>query len=272
LKRYPSLGQVLLLTLIAFPLAQFLVYPVLAVQSPRVGLIGAELVLAFVIALAAWPRERVTEDLLLLNATPLSVLGAAVIAAVGAALILADVDIALRRVLASFSLDLPPLIQRRVLEIQLIDEPSSGFLAVVAIAIVPALCEEAFFRGLVLTSVAAHHGPRLAVVGSALLFALAHANPWLALPLFLFGLFLGLLVYWTHSLYPAVLAHMANNLISLLGVNARAHTGIDVLGAVRQVPTPVLITALVFLWLGLRYIRRQPASMPLVASDGESPG
>lgn len=272
MRPYPSFVQVLVLTLLALLLARLVVYPALVELSPRVALIGAELVLALIVYLAARPEVRVTEDLLLLNATPLAVLGAAVIAALGAALVLAQIDLGLRLVLADLHLPLPLLVQRRLLEIQLVDGSTSGLLALLAIAVVPALCEEIFFRGLVFTSVAANHGPRLAVVGSALLFTLAHTNPWQALPLFLFGLFLGLLVGWTHSLYPAVLAHMTNNLISLLGVNARAHTGIDVLGATHQVPAPVLIAALVLLWLGLRYIRRQSPWMPLVASTGGSLG
>ena len=267
MKRYPTVRRVLLLTIVGFPMAQLVVYPALAALSPRLALIGAELVLGFIIYLAVRPPARGVEDVLLLNATPLVVLGATGLAAVGAALLLAEFDRATRWGLAELGWSLPLLIERRLLEIQLIDGSVGAASTAVAIAIVPALCEEAFFRGLVLTSIASHHGPRLAVVGSALLFALAHANPWLALPLFVFGLFLGMVVYWTHSLYPAVLVHMVNNLISVLGVNARAHTGVDLLGATHHVPPLVLVAALAFLLLGSRYVRRWRAWMPLVVPE-----
>lgn len=267
MRYYPTVRRVLLVAVIGFPLAQLVAYPALAVLSPRLALVGGELVLGLLIYLTVRPQGHGVEDVLLFNATSLTVLGATAVAAVGAALLLAEIDLATRWGLAELGWSPPLLIQRRLLEIQLVDGFGGAISTTGAIVIVPALCEEAFFRGLVLTSIAAHHGPRLAVVGSALLFALAHGNPWLALPLFVFGLFLGMLVYWTHSLYPAVLAHMVNNLTSLIGVNARAHAGVDLLGATHHVPTLVLVVALVFLYLGLRHVRRWHAWMPLVVPE-----
>ena len=100
--------------------------------------------------------------------------------------------------------------------------------------------------------------------GSALLFAISHFNPWQLLPLFLFGLFLGALVYWTHSIYPAMLAHAVNNLASITGVNLRTYLGLDGLGPSQHLPMPLALLAGLVLLGGLLLLSRQPAIMPLL--------
>ena len=60
----------------------------------------------------------------------------------------------------------------------------------------------------------------------------------------------------------AGIAHGINNLLSLIGTNARAYTGVDALATADYLPVPILAAALVCLCLGLGLIRR---CHPLVA-------
>ena len=141
--------------------------------------------------------------------------------------------------------------------------------------LVPALCEEPFFRGFVLTGLYAHYGARWALGGSALLFAASRLNPWQFLPLLLFGLFLGSLIHWTHSIYPAILAHALNNLVSMAGVNLQTHRGLDSIGPNQHLPIPLALVAALILLIGLLLLSRQTPVIPFLIrreSDGKKQG
>ena len=84
----------------------------------------------------------------------------------------------------------------------------------ISVAVVPAFCEEFLFRGLVLSQLLPY-GKTVAVVGSALLFGLMHANPAQMLYTTVAGLVLGLAVVESGSVWTGVLIHLFNNLISV---------------------------------------------------------
>ena len=86
--------------------------------------------------------------------------------------------------------------------------------AILLDAAVPALCEELFFRGAIFSTLRPM-GRRAAVFGSALLFALMHANPAQIPYAMVAGLLLGLLYELSGSLLFPILFHFTNNLISL---------------------------------------------------------
>ena len=60
------------------------------------------------------------------------------------------------------------------------------------------------------------HGDGLAVVLSAVLFGLFHGNVLQVPFAFILGLALGFLVVLTDSIWPAVLLHFVNNLLSVV--------------------------------------------------------
>lgn len=262
---YPSLRHVLLLSFLAFPLSQFLVYPLLSEYSQRLGLTAAELVLAGLAGLAIRNRGWIPEDVLLLNAVPRRALLALPMAAIGAAVLVGEFDHGLERLLAQADMGVPLALQRTLLEMQLVTGSRSLVLTVVSVVVVPAICEEAFFRGFVLTGLMYHHGPITAIVGSALVFAAAHLNPWQFPALFMLGLFLAAVVHWTHSVYPAVIGHAINNGLSVLAVNVRAHTGGDWLGASDPLPAAAVTAAAGAVVLGARLLLRQQPVMPLLS-------
>lgn len=93
--------------------------------------------------------------------------------------------------------------------------PVSLVLNIIATAVLPALTEEMVMRGYVLGALR-RYGDKLAIVLSALFFGLVHGNV-LQLPFaFLLGLVLGWLVVQTDSIWPAVLLHFGNNIMSVL--------------------------------------------------------
>jgi len=92
-----------------------------------------------------------------------------------------------------------------------------GLLGVVVLALLPAFGEELVFRGS-LQPLLQHQlrNPHAGVWVSALLFSAIHGQ-WLGfVPRCLLGALFGYLVLWSGSVWPAMMAHFCNNLLSFL--------------------------------------------------------
>ncbi len=99
------------------------------------------------------------------------------------------------------------------------DLPTAKLLRyALAFALVPAICDELAFRGVVLRGLQHSFRPRNAVFLSAFFFALFHMNVFLFIPTFVLGVILGLLTLRSRSLLPAILFHLLHNgvLIALI--------------------------------------------------------
>lgn len=259
---YPGVFPILGLACLGFLAAQT-VGALFSLVSLRLGLIVGEG--ALVMALALFMRRyRTPEHVLLLNAVPGRTLLLVLLAAPCAAMLLAEADLHWGQFLQKQGLGMPLSMQKALLELQVSRDGPDALLGLLAVALVPALCEELFFRGFVFGSLSAHYGAGRALIVSSVLFALAHLTRWQQLPaLLVFGVFLGWLVWRTHSLYPAVLAHLLNNLLSYIGVNLEAHANIDLLSASRPLPLPVLAVALVIFAVLLYLLYRIRPLVPL---------
>lgn len=96
-----------------------------------------------------------------------------------------------------------------------------GVVLVVLIAAVGApLFEELFYRGLFLRSVQRRFGDAAAVVVPAVVFGVAHFQPYDLLPLVVFGVAMGVVTLRSGRLGLAVWAHVAFNLTALLSLLA----------------------------------------------------
>jgi hypothetical protein len=91
-------------------------------------------------------------------------------------------------------------------------------ILVVFLAIGAPIVEELFFRGLLLRSLARWLGPVAGIVGSAVLFGLAHFEVLQLAALILFGLILGTLAQRTGRLGPGIVAHAAFNAVTVLSL------------------------------------------------------
>ncbi len=90
-----------------------------------------------------------------------------------------------------------------------------GLYLVMAFAVLPALTEEFLFRGIIIGEYESH-GSGLAVVFSALVFAMSHFSI-VRFPVYFFsGIMLALVLYATRSLIASILIHVLNNAAVLL--------------------------------------------------------
>ena len=91
---------------------------------------------------------------------------------------------------------------------------ASPVVTILVACILPAVCEEFLFRGVILCAFEAC-GTRTAIIGTSLLFAFAHLN-FERLPLYFFcSVVLCFAVYVSRSLFAAVLLHAVYNVASV---------------------------------------------------------
>lgn len=97
-------------------------------------------------------------------------------------------------------------------------------LCILANALVPAVCEELFFRAgiqqILMERARSFHIP---IWASALIFAMLHSNPSEMPLIFLAGLLLGYAFYWTGSIRINILMHFAFNGFSILEIYLAQH-------------------------------------------------
>lgn len=79
------------------------------------------------------------------------------------------------------------------------------------VAVVPAICEELLFRGYVLRNFEKSMIPIVAIIVSGLLFGIYHIRLTQLIPLSVLGMLLAWMTMRTGSIWPAIVAHFANN-------------------------------------------------------------
>ena len=99
---------------------------------------------------------------------------------------------------------------------------------VLAVVLVAPIAEELFFRGVVYNAWEREYGIRVAVLGSAGLFAAIHGSLFLLVPIFALGVALALLYRSTRSLAATIVMHAGFNLITVT-ITLLARLGVLVL-------------------------------------------
>ncbi len=94
---------------------------------------------------------------------------------------------------------------------------ASPWLLFLAFALTPGICEEFFFRGLLFSSLRKQQKPAMAILCTAALFAIMHLNFSNFAFYLVMGILLGLIVFYTGSIFPAMFAHVLNNSLGIFG-------------------------------------------------------
>jgi hypothetical protein len=94
--------------------------------------------------------------------------------------------------------------------------PGELLFVILVAAVVPAVCEELLFRGLVQQSLAQQTGGFRAAIITGVIFGAYHLSPFTIVPLAALGIFFGFIVYRTGNILVAMAAHFFNNLVACL--------------------------------------------------------
>ena len=133
---------------------------------------------------------------------------------------------------------------------------ADAVMSVLAIAVLPAVCEEILVRGIVLPAFVRSLGPAMAVCSSALLFGLMHDDLYRFAFTTSVGLALGVVRLRSGSVLPSVLAHTILNALTFTVTLL-----FDDPSAPLPPPRPLLGLGLLALggaptWLAIRWLRR----------------
>jgi membrane protease YdiL (CAAX protease family) len=186
--------------------ASFLVVAILVFNATRsvvMGLVAGQLMFA-VIAISAMFAKRLRPIALGLTRPRGVMIAAAVL--IGSSLWYLNLRIVML-------IELP---EGGVQQLQDIVEGPSLITVLLALAVLPAICEELLFRGLLLRALAARYAPALAVLISAVVFAGYHMSLVQLIPTFTLGLVAGTVTLRAHSVVPAMVAHLLNNGIAIV--------------------------------------------------------
>ena len=121
-------------------------------------------------------------------------------------------------------------------------ESGRGFvLTLLLVALSPAICEEALFRGPILRGLLSRFSPLGAALLTGILFGLFHGDVWRFVPSALLGVGLSAIALASDSIVPAMVAHFINNACLLVLV----HRGLDATEAGTQTKIMLLVVGLV---------------------------
>jgi len=178
--------------------------------------------MAFVpaIVLGCVLARRPAREVLPLGSFPFLVLVPMVVAAVGLVILVSECDNLTRSVLP-----MPDELAEMFRDLF-----EGGVGTFVALVIVAPLVEELLFRGVILTGFLARYRRGTAIGASAVLFAVAHLNPYQFAAGLVTGVFLGWLLVRTRSLWPCILVHAAFNAHVVLVPVLRDQLGVEIPG------------------------------------------
>jgi uncharacterized protein len=108
---------------------------------------------------------------------------------------------------------------QRVLLEQIFAGELNLILALLFVAVTPAICEEVIFRGYLQRNVERRLGAAASIVIVGMLFGLFHLRITEFIPLTILGIYLGYVVWVSGSLWTGVLVHLLNNGIAVLVSN-----------------------------------------------------
>ncbi len=90
------------------------------------------------------------------------------------------------------------------------------FLNILLLGIIPPICEEIVFRGIIFNGLRKSYSDKIAVVFSAFLFALMHGSLEQLVYPFLMGIVFATIVLRTGSIVPSMIVHMINNTLVIV--------------------------------------------------------
>jgi membrane protease YdiL (CAAX protease family) len=141
-------------------------------------------------------------------------------------------------------------------------------IKLLVIAVVPAICEEFFFRGTLLKFLTNWtKRSHLSIFLGAFIFSAIHLQFYGFLPRFILGLFFGYTVYLTRSIWIAVILHFINNSIAVLVIYFNNFTFEEYQNQGETMEYSNLVTiislglaALIFLSLAMYYNKKRDKS------------
>ncbi len=141
-------------------------------------------------------------------------------------------------------------------------EPGNPFefiQVIILISLLPGICEELMFRGVVLSGMLQKLSAARSIILAAVVFGAFHLSPYHFMPVFLIGLVLGYITVRTGSIFPAMFVHVLYNAVAFSVREISGPAAVSWLGQTDHVPVPILVVSGVVLLVSLLML---PQSRP----------
>ena len=148
-------------------------------------------------------------------------------------------------------------------------------LVLITFAIIPGITEEFIYRGVVFNGLKKSSKPHIAIILSALIFALMHLSIYQFLYQFIMGLILATICYYTGSIFYAMIFHVLNNAIvltfSYFAPNIFVVSNVSALNVVLIILGAMLASAaIVALFIVLKkVVKRYPTQAEVIKEKSE---
>ena len=148
-------------------------------------------------------------------------------------------------------------------------------LGILGVCLIGPLAEEAIFRGAILRRLLEKKwNPWIAIVISAIIFAIVHGNFEQGLTAIIMGCFMGWIYYRTRSIMPCFLVHAVNNttatVIALTMSESMADMSSDKMGLPLMLGLPLIVVSLVLIYVAARSIGKMTDNRtPIPVPDNE---
>lgn len=148
-------------------------------------------------------------------------------------------------------------------------------LGILGVCLIGPLAEEAIFRGAILRRLLEKKwNPWIAIVISAIIFAIVHGNFEQGLTAIIMGCFMGWIYYRTRSIMPCFLVHAVNNttatVIALTMSASMADMSSDKMGLPLTLGLPLIVVSLVLIYVAARSIGKMTDNRtPIPVPDNE---
>lgn len=116
--------------------------------------------------------------------------------------------------------------------------PELILVNIFCMAILPAICEEIFFRGFMQTmAINVFKNKYIAVVVTAVIFSVLHGDMFNFIPRFVLGIFLGGLFIYTQNIWFPIIAHaFHNSIVVIFNTQPDISSEIDTIGTLEHAP------------------------------------
>lgn len=130
-----------------------------------------------------------------------------------------------------------------------------GSFIIFLVAVIPAVCEETFFRGFVQTSFNQKYKPFTSALVTGIFFGIYHFNPYGSIALIALGTYFGFAAYMSNSILIPISLHFTNNFLAVLAYFVLGDSELLSSSVVdKQHLIPQLIAFTVFLFIFFSFI------------------
>ena len=131
-----------------------------------------------------------------------------------------------------------------------LNSPSNYIISLISLAVIPAICEELIFRGVILNSLR-HKGHNFAIIFSSVIFAMFHFSPSQLIYPICFGLILAIVYLRTNNILFPMILHFINNALSLsiqyfsTSTGVFTHSMLQLISAI----TSLIVWIILMIWM-----------------------